>query len=555
MLKQLYIRNFAIIEDVEIAFGEGLTALTGETGAGKSILLDALGLALGGRAEAAFLRAGCERGEVSAIFSAPDGGELRRLLREQSIAVENGELLLRRVIGRDERSRAYINAVPAPAQLLREVGEYLIDVHGQQAHQSLLKRDEQRELLDGFGNYGSALAQTARAFEKWDETARELKTLTEAGGEFESQLALLRYQVEELRALELTEDELEALENEHKRLSNVNSLLEATQAAVEELRDDEQAVGGRIGRVKRELAGVAELDAALATVNELLESAETQVAEAADELQIYLAQLDQDPTRLDQVEQRLTALHDAARKHRARPQALFAHFQTLERELNALEDNRQRAETLEAEQAAALKDYKLAADELGRQRRQCAAEMARRVVAQIRALGMPGSQFKIAINSAPDLKPHRKGDNQVEFLVSANPGQPLQPLKKVASGGELSRLSLAVQVVAHQYRRVPTLIFDEVDAGIGGGTAEIVGKLLRQLAQDRQIFCVTHLPQVASQGNNHLQVVKVADEQRAATRVFALGGAERIEEIARMLGGVEVSEQSRNHAREMLGLG
>ena len=552
VLKYLCISNLAVIENIEIRFSEGLTVLTGETGAGKSILIDALGLILGDRADTSIIRTGHDRAEVSAEFELPADEPLLRLLDEQSINVENDEVLIRRVINKDGRSRAYINATSAPIQLLRDAGRLLIDIHGQHEHQSLLKRDEQRELLDSFGNYGGVLDQVSDAFEKWDKTAGELRSLTETGGEFGAQLALLKYQVEELQGLELDENELDILEGDYKRLSNVNSLLETTQKALDDLYDGEQTVNGRINMIKRTIVEIERVDPTLAGIKELLENAEIQISEAGNELRAYLNNLEQDPARLHQVEQRLDALHDAARKHRVQPRQLFAHFQSITQKLELMERNQARVAALEKERAEALKEYKSVAEKLDECRRKCAGEMAKRITVELRALGMPESKFNIAVNSSPDLKPHRKGNNQVEFFVSANPGQALQPLRKVASGGELSRISLAIQVIANQYRSVPTMIFDEVDAGIGGGIAEIVGNLLRGLAKDRQIFCVTHLPQVASQGDNHFQVLKTSDKKTAQTRVFELDEKERIEEIARMLGGVKISEQSRSHAKEML---
>ena len=376
--------------------------------------------------------------------------------------------------------------------------------------------------------------------------------LTEADGKSGAQLSLLKYQVEELRGLELGEDEAQRLEDEYKRLANVNSLLEVTQTALDDLYARDDAVNDRINNVKKQLAAIERLDSSLAGVTELLENAAIQISEAVGELRAYLDNLDQDPARLRQVEQRLGLLHDIARKHRVQPQQLFAHFQSITQRLESMEHNRERVAELEQEQIRALEEYRLAAKKLGECRRQCAAEMAADITGRIRTLGMPEGKIRISVNPGPDLKPHRKGNNQVEFLVSANPGQALQPLRKVAAGGELSRISLAIQVSANQDRNVATMIFDEVDAGIGGGIAEIVGNLLHGLAVDRQIFCVTHLPQVASQGDHHFQVLKTSDKKTTETRVYELSDKERIEEIARMLGGIRISEQTRSHAREML---
>ena len=555
MLKHLSIDNLAVIENVELSFSEGMTALTGETGAGKSILIDALGLALGNRADTTVIRTGCARAGISAIFDVGANERLLQLLDEQSISIEDNELLLRRTVNRDGPSRAYINTTAVPLQLLRDAGSLLIDIHGQHEHQRLLKRDEQRELLDGFGDYGDIALQVSRAYQKWDAVNRELRSLTEPDGEAGDRISLLRYQVQELQALELEEDEVERLEDEYKRQVNINTLLETSRQALDGLYAGEDSVNDRINAVKKELASLERVDSGLAGIPPLLENASMHIAEAADELRSYLGRLDQDPERQRQVEQRLGKLHDMARKHRVQPQQLYAHQQSITQQLAGMEHNQARSAQLEQEQQRALEEYRSAADELGEQRRRCAAVMATEISDRIRTLGMPDGAFQVNVTPGPDLKPHRNGNNQVEFLVSANPGQAPLPLRKVASGGELSRISLAVQVSANRDSSAPTMIFDEVDAGIAGGIAEIVGGLLHRLAERRQILCVTHLPQVASQGDNHFRVTKTSDRKTTETRVDVLNDEERVEEIARMLGGVRISQQSRDHAREMLETG
>ena len=553
MLKHLCISNLAVIESAELSFREGLTVLTGETGAGKSILIDALGLVLGDRADTSVIRTGCARTEISAMFDVGGNERLLRLLDEQSISAADNELLLRRIISRDGRSRAYINTTTVPLQLLRDAGSFLIDIHGQHGNQGLLKRDGQRDLLDGFGDYDDELERVSRAFEKWDGVTRELLLLTDAAGESGAQQSLLKYQVEELEGLGLEEDEVDRLEQEYKRLVNINSLLETTRQSLNSLYEGEQSVNDSINTAKRELAALERLDARLAGITGLLENATIQITEAADELRAYLHNLEQDPARLHQVEQRLGQLHDIARKHRVQPQLLFSHCQSIRQKLDAVEQNRERAAELELEQQKALEEYRAAADHLGERRRRCATLMAADISGRIRAMGMPEGALQVNVTPGPDLKPRRTGNNQIEFLVSANPGQALLPLRKVASGGELSRISLAIQASANRNSEVATMIFDEVDAGIAGGIAEIVGKLLHDLAADRQILCVTHLPQVASQGDNHIRVTKTSDKKTTRTLVHELDKDERVEEVARMLGGIRISEQSRSHAREMLG--
>ena len=553
MLKYLSISNLAVIESVELSFREGLTVLTGETGAGKSILIDALGLVLGNRADTSVIRTGCARTQISATFDAGGNEQLLRLLDEQSISAADNELLLRRIISGDGRSRAYINTTPVPLQLLREAGAFLVDIHGQHGNQALLKRDGQREFLDGFGDYDAIVEQVSSAFVKWDEVTRELHSLTGAGGESDARQSLLKYQVEELEGLGLEEDEVDSLEIEYKRLVNINSLLETAQQSLNSLYEGEQSANDRINTAKTDLAALERFDPRLADITGLLENATIHVAEAADELRAYLHNMEQDPARLHQVEQRLGQLHDIARKHRVQPQLLFSHFQSLKEKLDATERNRERTAELEQEQLKTLEEYRSAADRLGECRRNCASLMAADISGRIHALGMPEAALQINVTPGPDLKPRRKGNNQVEFLVSVNPGQALLPLRKVASGGELSRISLAIQAGINLDSQVATMIFDEVDAGIAGGIAEIVGKLLHQLGAERQILCVTHLPQVASQGDSHIRVTKTSDKTTTQTLVHELDKEERVEEVARMLGGIRISQQSREHAREMLG--
>ena len=552
MLKRLCINNLAVIEQIELSFRAGMTALTGETGAGKSILFDALGLALGERADTTVIRTGCARAEINAIFDVAGNAALLQLLDEQSISVTDDELLLRRVINRDGRSRAYINTTAVPLQLLRDVGIFLIDIHGQHERQRLLQRDAQRDLLDGFGDYGEIAEQVGRAYEQWNELNRELHALSPDTGAAGERLSLLSYQVEELERLELEENEVETLEDEYKRLVNLHRLQETTGQALDGLSVNEQSVESRINAIKKELAALERFDAGLSTITELLDNASIQVAEAAAELRACLERLNQDPERLSQVELRLNRVHDVARKHRVQPQQLYERWQTLARQLADLEHNRTQLAALQRKRQQALEEYRVASAALGERRRQSALMLATAITDRIRTLGMPEGKIQISVTPGPDLQPHRNGNSQVEFLISINPGQALLPLRKVASGGELSRVSLAIQISANRDGSAASVIFDEVDAGVSGGIAEIVGRLLHKLAADRQVLCVTHLPQVASRADNHLRVTKSFDKTSTETQVHELDDEQRVEEIARMLGGVRVSQQSREHAREML---
>lgn len=552
MLSTLHIRDFAVIDELELSFQTGMTVLTGETGAGKSIIVDALGLILGDRADSTMLRAGAERCEISATFDVSATPAVRELLETQAIPADDDEMLVRRILGADGRSRAFVNGSPVPLQALREIGEALVDIHGQHAHQSLLRRDAQRQLLDSYGDYEPLLAQLTGLYRKWRSITSQLQELGSSGDDREARLELLRYQVQELDALAPASDEFEALENEYSRLSNASRLLESAQVAYQCLSEDDSAIAVQLKRLERELLELGRFDAGLQPIIELLQSAGIQVAEASDELRHYLDRLDLDPERLHAVEQRLSSLHDMARKHKVKPEVLPQHLELLREQLNQLESSDERYAALKAEETRVLDDYNATSDRLHQSRKKAAATLAAAVTAQIRELGMPGGEFRIDITSEPDATPTAAGRDRVEFLVSANPGQPPRPLGKVASGGELSRISLAIQVIGSRDSGVSTMIFDEVDAGIGGGVAEIVGKLLRQLAEHRQIFCVTHLPQVASQGQQHLRVLKMTGDKETRTRVTALTADERVEEIARMLGGLKITDQTRAHAREML---
>lgn len=553
MLRELHVRNFAVVEELELQFAPGMTVFTGETGAGKSILIDALGLLLGDRADAATIRGNCDSSEVAGSFDISGLPDLRALLDAQALNSGEGELLIRRVVGRDGRSRAFVNDSPVPAQLLRSVGEHLVDIHGQGEHQSLLKRDIQRMLLDEYGGHDTELAAVHDACTEWRDAARDLAALSAAGPDRDAQLTLLRYQVEELESGHIQADEFETLDGEHRRLANAARLLETLQRVAADLYENEHSSYAQFGRAARELQDMERFDDRLAGIRALLEAATIQLDEAVAELRDYLAGLELDPRRLIEVEQRLDALHDLARKHRVSPQQLAARFEELKLRLDAMENSSTHVQELQLKQARALECFAAGARALHSRRVNSAGRLAAALTKQVRDLGIPGAGFTIEVIEGNDDAPQMHGIDQVEFLVTLNPGQPARPLAKIASGGELSRISLAIQVIASSDRGTPTLIFDEVDAGIGGATAEIVGNLLHRLAQRRQIICVTHLPQVASQGDNHFQVEKSTSRNATRTRVLPLSAGDRIEEIARMLGGVKISAQTRAHAREMLG--
>jgi len=551
LLKHLHIRNFAVIEELDIPFNHGMTVFTGETGAGKSIMVGALGLVLGDRSDSVIVRAGCERTEITAIFDIEDEDDIQSVLAEQEIDRDD-ELILRRVINKDGRSRAYVNGSSVSAQLLRSLGECMVDIYGQHAHQSLLKADVQRNLLDEFGKHPQQLNETKDAWKVWNANEIELQALSGDNRDHDAQIELLQYQIQELQALNPGGSEFSEIEKEYGKLANANRLLEVCQQTLQQLSEDEHSTQSQISHNLNELQDIQKFDPSLATVIELLNGASIQIGEASDELRHYLDKLELDPERLKEIEDLLSAFHDIARKHKIQPEALSDHLVTLEDELHKLENSEARFKELIELQQTSIKIYRKAASKLNHCRQQAAKKLSHDISKKLNDLGMPGGQFSIEVNEIEKDMPLQYGMDKIDYLVSLNPGQPLQALSKVASGGELSRISLAIQVTGSKDKGIQTLIFDEVDSGIGGGVAEIVGKLLHSLSDKRQVFCVTHLAQVASQGDHHLQVAKETHAGTTLTRVGELNDEERIDEVARMLGGVKITEQTLAHAKEML---
>jgi DNA repair protein RecN (Recombination protein N) len=552
MLARLHIRDFAIVHNLELAFEPGFTVLTGETGAGKSILIDALALALGERAEAAVIRHGSARAEVTAEFALPPAPDAARWLTERDLA-EDGECLLRRVVERDKPSRGYINGRPVPIQMLRELGEFLVDIHGQHEHQSLLKRDAQRRILDDHAGLTDTLEKLTGHYHEWKSLGERLEALRRESSDREARLELLRYQVQELEALNLGPDEIPRLEEEHARLANGAALLEGVQAvALAIYDDDEHACASQLARAGGGLEALTRFDPKLGEITALLGEAAIQLDEAASRLHQYLDALELDPERLQQVEGRLSSAHELARKHKARPEELPAVMQRLRTELADIEDYDANLGKLEEGISRARAAYDTLAQEVSHRRGETAQKLGQAVSRGMHELGMPGGRFEAALTPLPEGELSAHGRERVEFLVSANPGQPPRPLTKVASGGELSRISLALQVITASHGRIPTLIFDEVDVGVGGRVAEIVGRELRALGAARQALCITHLAQVAAQGQHHVQVAKRAARGTTHIEVHALSGKERVAEIARMIGGVEISHKTLAHAEDML---
>jgi DNA repair protein RecN (Recombination protein N) len=551
MLIHLRIRDFAIVEMLELELAAGMTAVTGETGAGKSILVDAIGLLLGDRADSGVIRHGAERADLSAAFDLDQLPAARAWLVERDLDRDRECHVRRVVVAGNGRSRNYINGVPQPAQALRELGELLVDIHGQHEHQSLLRRDAQRQLLDDYAGHQALAVTVAEQYRTWSRLRQELRQLQQISSERDARLDILRHHLRELAALNLAEGEITELESEQRRLAHASQLLDTGQQLLNGLTEgDEGTIADRITHSLRELDGLIRLDPRLTPVSELLNAALIQLQEAGSELRDYVQSLDLDPAHLARVEQRMTAAHHLARKHRLAAEELPGLRTRFEAELDTLEHSETWLESVQQAVQEALAGYRANAGQLSEQRGVAARDLTERITQALAGLGMPGGRFGIALE--PLDKPTPGGLETVEFQVSANPGQPLRPLSKVVSGGELSRISLAIQVITAHAARIPTLIFDEVDTGIGGGVAEVVGRELRELGGNRQVLCVTHLPQVAAQAHQQFKVEKQTDGESTHTQVLALDADERVTEIARMLGGIELTANTLAHAREML---
>ncbi len=552
MLVHLSIHNYAIVEHLDLELDRGMSVITGETGAGKSIMLDALGLTLGDRADSGVVRPGADKADILATFDISDIPEARDWLQERDLENE-GPCILRRVITAEGRSRAYINGTPCPQGDLKALGELLIDIHSQHEHQSLLKTDTHRRLLDEYAGATDLARQVQLAAQRWRQTRQELERLANSGDEQRAKHQLLSYQLEELEGLSLGENELELLEQEHTTLTNAESLLGICRQVVElcSESDSGNALNALTASLNR-LTSVNNSPDALNEATNLLSSAQIQVEEAVGEINRFLDRFEADPARLQQIEERLDTIYTLARKHRVQPTEVSALHQKLLDEIETLNANDEAIERLEHELGSYARHYQEKARELSDLRHRAAPELAHAVEQEIQRLGMPGGRFNIELHKNVDRELSPNGLEQVELLVSANPGQPLKALAKVASGGELSRISLAIQVITAQTSRIPTLVFDEVDVGIGGPTAEIVGQLLRRLGERGQVMTVTHLPQVAAQGHQHLFVHKVRDEDATRTAVSKLSKAERVEEVARMLGGIDLTKESLAHAKKMV---
>ena len=550
MLSRITIRNLVIVRSLDLDLRRGMTALTGETGAGKSILIDALGLALGEKADSGMIRAGADQAEISVGFDLEDDSPALDWLAQHDLAAD-GECLLRRVLVRNGRNRAYINGIPTPQALLRELGDRLVDIHGQHAHQSLLHAAAQRQLLDAYAGLRAEVRELAQLYQSWRSTLDQLASLRQAGDDRASRLDYLSYQIRELEDVAIDCDDLADLEAEQARLAHAERLLGDSATVLAALDDDEPSIRSSLDHASGVLTTLAELDPSLVEARDLLETAGIQIEEAVGVLRRYQDRVELDPERLQQVDAQLGGLHDAARKHRVDPDKLMDLLQRLRDEAQALANADHDLIRLQHAVDETEKAYLNAAARLSTARRKAAEALSGTVTASMQTLGMRGGRLRVACE-ADNQRPGPSGIDRVTFLVAANPGQPEAPLSDVASGGELSRISLAIQVATANCGSVPTLIFDEVDVGIGGAVAEIVGQLLRRLARDRQVLCVTHLPQVASQAHHQLRVHKMTDGKTTETGIDCLDDDARVDEVARMLGGVDITEQTRRHALEMI---
>ncbi len=559
MLTHLFIRHLAVVEQLELCFQEGMTVLTGETGAGKSILIDALSLTLGERAESSIVRHNCPYAEISVTYELNELPLVLAWLKEEGLEAEE-ECIIRRVITKDGRSRAYINGRMAPLTQIRELGERLLNIHGQHQHQSLLKSEYQRLLLDAYANHPELSANVKRDFLHLQRLHKEYKEFLKTKEQMDK-LALLQYQIQEMQELNLQENELSTLEAEYKQLTHAEQWLTLSETALSTLKNESgQDIFSALYSTINQVAQLKMHTLKLNNCHELLTSALIQLEEALNDLENFKDTLELDPHRLSSVDARLNQIHTLARKHRIQSHSILEHQKTLTEEVEKLVNIQTTLEILQEKLKLAEETYQHSAILLSQSRKKAALQLEKLLTESLKTLEMPNGRFKIEFTNDPvsstdgsipqAISAH--GFDGIEFLVSTNPGIPLQPLRKIASGGELSRISLAIQVITAQKMTTPTLIFDEVDTGISGKTAETVGKLLKKLAKEAQILCVTHLPQIAALGHQHYKVEKNQSEESTTTQIYPLSEKERVLEIARMLGGATITAQAVTYAKEML---
>jgi DNA repair protein RecN (Recombination protein N) len=552
MITALSIRNLAVVEDVEVNFDKGMTSLTGETGAGKSMLVDALSLVLGDRADSKMVRQGSERAEIAAGFDISNNPPLHKWLLEQELD-DDGQCELRRTINKEGRSRAYINGRSVQLAQLREVSIRSIDIHGQHAHQSLIRSETQRDLLDTVAGTQPLLTALSTEYQQLKTTQQQLDTIKQQSQDQTARRDLLAYQVTELQALNLSQDYVTQLIQEHQQRNNASQLIEVTQSAQHQLFEQEHgAAYSLISQALNEITLHQDIEPQFANLIETLNSTVIQLDEVSNELRHYLDHTDNDPQRLQQVETELATLHEQARKHHIEIEQLPEHFEQLQQELDTLANVEVHTEELQQKLEQQMTACRELCHKITKKRQQTAQPLSKKISQSIQELAMPTGQVEFIVSPMENDNFNESGADHIQLLVTTNPGQPAGELSKVASGGELARISLAIQVVTASSRSVPTLVFDEVDVGIGGGIAEIVGSHLRKLAENRQVICITHLPQVAAQAHQQLQVSKTNLKDSTHIEITALNSEQRIEEIARMLGGVTLTDKTRIHAEEML---
>ena len=554
MLINLNIIDLAVVDSLDLELEPGMTVLTGETGAGKSILLTALGLALGDRADSGYVRPNCKRAEIIVEFDLADEPLAKQWLLDHELDDEN-QCLIRRTVSDDGRSKAYINNRPVNLQTLQSFSRLLVEIHGQHAHLTLLDADEQRNLLDDFAAHKALLDQVNQSFNDWKLANKTLKQLLKDGSDQVEREDLLRYQLDELQQLDLENFDYPALANEHHKLANLGKILSVGQQQLEILYDnDQQSVAEMLGHCSHAISELASYAPELNGIGELLADADIQISEAAQQLRRFLDSQEADPQQMQWLENQIGVIQNLSRKHKVNAEELPELATQLAQQLDNITHSSERIESLNADCQRLLKQYQSRAEQLTVSRQRAGAELQQRISDTIKELGMPHGEFIVVIKDHQASEPQRNGNDSIEFLVSTNPGLPAKPLSKVASGGELSRISLAIQVTTSTDKTTPTMIFDEVDSGIGGGIAEIVGQKLRRLSESRQVLCVTHLPQVASQAHQHLFVAKNQQAAVTSSTVTRLTDEQRVNEVARMLGGVTITENTLAHAKEMLGL-
>lgn len=550
MLTALRIENFAIVKQLELDFAHGLTAFTGETGAGKSIMIDALMLALGGRGDASLIRAGEEKCDISATFHIATPSEPADWLCKQAIPCDEGEIILRRVLYAEGRSKSFINGQPFPAQKVKELSETLVHIHGQHQHQTLMQHQTHRQQLDNYANHQPLLQKVHQLYKECQKIKQDIDNL-QAQDQHQDRIELLQFQIDELTTLDLTEGEMQALSEEHQLLHHAQDYLQQSLQIMHLLQeDDDRNICRSLNQIIQLLGQLPQANPAVKSMGELINSALIQCEEAVNEMRLFSDQVQLDPERLQTIEARISQLHQAARKYHLDAKALPAHAHLLQQELDQLKNSEHRLAFLQQEYATQTLAFEQAAGLLTASRREAAVKLSQEITAVIQQLGMPKGHVNIELTPLDKMQSH--GLDRVEYKVCTNPGTIPDSLSKIASGGELSRISLAIQMITAQRGATPTLLFDEVDVGIGGATAALVGQLLRKLGERLQVFCVTHQPQVAAAAHHHFVVEKHSLEEQTFSQIVALKNTDKVDEIARMLGGLTITEQTRLHAQELL---